>query len=281
METKVPQFSAEWHALGREAALAAEQLASGATLLGKANHAQKGLYLQAFYGLSIGLERVAKLVAVADYVIENHGQFPNNNDLKKIGHDIIVLLKYCDHLSIKWRNGKNYSERPNLAIHKGIVETLTEFAICSRYYNLDFITGSEAKKFPEPIGAWWQRVGEPILLKHYNQRQRKKDEAKGKFINSLLSDITFVLHHDEQGKQINNLEAMMMQTGATRIVQKYGRLYTLQIIRWLAFLIADLSHIGAYQHRIEPLLGLDEYFGIFMNNDAYLKDRKTWSIYRF
>ncbi|MBU4230986.1 MAG: hypothetical protein L6277_16360 [Desulfobacterales bacterium] len=281
MKAKVPPFSAEWHALGREAALAAEQLASGATLLGKANHAQNGLYLQAFLGLSLGLERVAKLVAVADYAIENHGRFPNNNDLKnRFGHQIDVLLNYCDQLSIKWRNGKEYSERPNLLIHKGIVETLTEFAKLSRYYNLDLIIGREAKQIPEPIGAWWQRVGQPILQKHYTKRQREKDEAQGKIMHALLGGITIVMHHDEQEKKIDNLEAKMIQTGATRIVQKYGRLYTLQIVRWLAFLITDLSHIGAYQHRIEPLLGLDEYFGIFMNNDAYLKDRKTWSIYR-
>lgn len=281
MKTKVPPFSAEWHALGREAALAAEQLASGATLLGKANHAQNGLYLQAFFGLSIGLERVAKLVAVADYAIENHGRFPNNNDLKnRFGHDIDVLLNYCDKISIKWRNGKDYSDRPNLLIHKGIVETLTEFARLSRYYNLDLIIGREAQQFPEPIGAWWKRVGEPILQKHYTKRQREKDKEQGKFIHALLGDISFVLHHDEQGIKLDNLEVMMMQTGATRIVQKYGRLYTLQIVRWLAFLIADLSLIGAYQHRIEPLLGLNECFGIFMNNDVYLKNRKTWSIYR-
>jgi hypothetical protein len=281
MKTKVPPFSAEWHALGREAALAAEQLASGATLLGKANHAQKGLYLQAFFGLSIGLERVAKLVAVADYAIENHGRFPNNDDLKnRFGHQIDVLLNYCDQLSIKWRNGQDYSERPNLLIHKGIVETLTEFAKLSRYYNLNLIIGREAKQIPEPIGAWWQRVGQPILQKHYTQRQREKDEAHGKVMNALLGDIAIVIHHDEQEKKIDNVEAMMMQTGATRIVQKYGRLYTLQIVRWLTFLISELSFIGAYQHGIEPLLGLNEYYGIFMNNDAYFKKRKTWSIYR-
>jgi hypothetical protein len=33
-------FPPEWHALGREAELAAEQVASGVTILGRANHAQ-------------------------------------------------------------------------------------------------------------------------------------------------------------------------------------------------------------------------------------------------
>ena len=48
-------FSAEWRALQREAQLAAEQLAAGVTALGRANHAQTGLYSQAFFGLSVGL----------------------------------------------------------------------------------------------------------------------------------------------------------------------------------------------------------------------------------
>jgi len=49
-------FPPEWHALGREAELAAEQLAAGVTVLGRANHAQKGLYNQAFFALSIGFD---------------------------------------------------------------------------------------------------------------------------------------------------------------------------------------------------------------------------------
>jgi hypothetical protein len=222
-EVKAKIFSPEWHALGREAALAAEQLAIGATSLGKANHAQQGLYTQAFFGLSIGLERIAKLVIVADYAIENR-RFPDNRILRNIGHEIDVLLNHCESLSIKWRNGQDYSERPNLDIHKGIIETLTEFAKSSRYYNLDFLTGGR-KQFPEPIGGWWQRVGQPILQKHYTQRQREKDEVQSKLMHDLLSKQTLVLYHDEQEKKIDNIEAMIMQAGATRIVQKYGRFY--------------------------------------------------------
>jgi hypothetical protein len=42
-------FPLEWHTLGREAELAAEQLAIGVTALGRANHTQMGLYHQAFF----------------------------------------------------------------------------------------------------------------------------------------------------------------------------------------------------------------------------------------
>lgn len=151
-------FPPEWHALGREAELAAEQIANGVTSIGKATHSEKGRYTQAFFALSIGLERIGKLAIIADYAIENGGKFPNNDVLKNIGHDIDVLLNHCETLCIKYRNGEEYAERPNSDIHKGIVQTLTEFAKLSRYYNLDSVTGGKAANLPEPIDAQTWRL---------------------------------------------------------------------------------------------------------------------------
>jgi hypothetical protein len=58
-------FSPQWHAIDREGQLAAEQLASGVTILGRANHGLKGLYTQAFFALSIGIERLARAQSLA------------------------------------------------------------------------------------------------------------------------------------------------------------------------------------------------------------------------
>jgi hypothetical protein len=49
---------------------------------------------------------------------------------------------------------------------------------------------------------------------------------------------------------------------------------------WLAFLMSDLSDIGAYNKQIEPLFGLNEPFVLFLNDDGYFIKRETWSIYR-
>jgi hypothetical protein len=280
MRVDIMDFSDQWRFLGREAELAAEQAACGITYLGKANHAQTGYYNQAFFALSIGIERIAKLAILADYAIENNGSFPSNDTLRKISHDIDKLLNYCDILSAKYRHGKKFAERPNSEIHAGIIKTLNEFAKQSRYYNLNYITGEISPKAPEPISVWWQRVGQPILKKHYNEKKHKRDIEQAKLMNELLRDHVMVMHHDENGNNIDNMETFITHGAGTKIVQKYGQFYTLQIIRWLAFLIDDLSHIGAYKKRIEPLLGLNERFVIFMNEDSLFKGRKTWSIYK-
>jgi len=61
-----------WQALAREAGLAAEHLAIGISALGKANYAQHAYYGQAFFALTIGLERAAKLALVVDHALEHN-----------------------------------------------------------------------------------------------------------------------------------------------------------------------------------------------------------------
>ena len=99
-------------------------------------------------------------------------------------------------------------------------------------------------------------------------------------MGSLMGGVTMVWHQDEAGQTMTSIEALMNRAGATRIVQKYGRLYVMQLIRWLSTIMWEQSHKGADELRIEALLGLDKPFRIFRNDDRYLIARKTWSIYR-
>lgn len=272
-------LSPEWRALGREAQLSAEQIATGVTILGRANHAQTGLYSQAFFGLSIGLERLGKLIIVADHAIQNDGIFPTDKDLRIIGHDLRNLLPRCEAIGKTIKADLSYASRPNDPIHQGIETTLSEFATKSRYYNLAYIAGAAGDQI-DPISKWWEKVAKPICDRHYSESQRRKDEAQAVFMGKLLDSHSSVLHHTEEGAEINDCGTLFARAGATAVVQKYGRLYTLQIVRWLSSIISQLSQTGAYEKKIEPLLGLDEAFRIFICDDRNFREQKTWSIYR-
>ena len=173
-----------------------------------------------------------------------------------------------------------FGTRPSAPIHATIVKTLSEFAQTTRYYNLTSLNLGAARRMREPIEAWWQEVGRLILKHHYSATQRERALARAEFLEALLGDVAKVLHYNESSDLIENIETLMTHAGATRIVQRYGRLYVMQLIRWLATILAELSFKGAYEYRIEALLGLDERFRIFGNEDKYLLGRKTWSIYR-
>lgn len=272
-------FSPQWHALGREAQLAGSQIALGVTALGRANHTRLGDYTIAFFGLANGLERLGKLIVIADHAIANRGEFPNNKFLRdKFGHKLELLLDHCEVVLGTRQPTSRTLKRPNDKVHLGIVQTLSEFATLTRYYNLDFV-GGKAPIPQEPVGAWWKRVGEPILSKHYTVHQREEDNAVADGVDQMLRANVTIRHHSESGESINDITTLVQRAGATRVVQKYGRLYVLQIVRWLSYIISHLAHEGAYTHRIEPLLGVDEPFKLFLNDDRYFQARKTWAIY--
>lgn len=269
----------EWQAMQREAQLAAEQVAHGATVLGRANHAQTGLYNQAFFGLSIGLERVGKLIFLADHAIDHQGKFPSNGDLRAIGHDVVSLLDTCERIAKRIDLKRDYAARPSDVIHIGIVEVLSLFATSLRYYNLDHLSGRGSNQ-TDPIAMWWEKVASPICDRHYTTRQREQDEREAALAEEVFGRNSLVIHSSEDGKPIQSISEMCMQSRATRVVQQYGRMYVLQIIRWISSIVFELSHTGAYERGIEALLGLHEPFAIFRNEDAYLRRRKRWSIYR-
>ena len=113
-----------WYALQRESSLAAEHLASGVTALGKANYAQEAYYAQAFFALTIGLERCAKLALLIDHALQHGGNFPDNKELRNYGHNIDVLLKEVDQIAQRLGMSKAEDRLPDSSIHKGIIEVL-------------------------------------------------------------------------------------------------------------------------------------------------------------
>src|SRR5437763_8720749 len=97
-----PHANPRWRALAREAASAAEHMAFGATVLGRANYAQYAYYTQAFFSLSIGFERSAKLALVVDYALDHGGAYPSSKTLKKeYGHDLKRLLTLTEDIAAR------------------------------------------------------------------------------------------------------------------------------------------------------------------------------------
>lgn len=263
----------------REAQLAAGLIGSGVTALGKATHSTVGRYHEAFFGLSIGIERLCKLLYIADYAIEHEGTFPSFDRLKNQGHDLDGLLNTCEEIGGRVDATRPFCERPSTAIHQGIVHVLSDFATSTRYYNLDYLT-KPSTQHVDPVAAWWSEVGEPICELHYSGKNRQRDEMQAAIMGADLGKISTVVHTTETGEPINTVSELMKRNGSNIVVQKYGRLYTLQIVRWLALIAFQLSHTGGYERRIAGLFCFHEPLTMFHNEDRYLRERKTWPLYR-
>lgn len=81
-----------WLALSRECSLVRGLLRSGIMALGKASSAHLEEYYLAFFNLSIGIERLSKLVIIVDYKIKKN-EFPSEKVIKIYNHDISNLLE--------------------------------------------------------------------------------------------------------------------------------------------------------------------------------------------
>lgn len=269
----------KWQALVSEAGIAAEHLAVGVTMLGKADYARRGLYYQAFFDLAIGFERTGKLAYILDFCIENGGSFPSNKKLQEFSHNLEALLKKADEIA-KRRKLEDNQRLPNSVIHKGIIKTLSEFAKRTRYYNLDFLTGdSKAVLQSDPLKAWYERVIEPILKKHYTERHRNKHIENARLDDATIGVVTLVRHHKETGENLDSIYEASIHIAKTEFAKPYSRMYVMQIIRFLAELLSELSH-ASIKERMEEIPYMVEFFRIFYNEDAYFRRRKTWSIYK-
>ncbi|WP_421870407.1 hypothetical protein [Motiliproteus sp.] len=280
MSRKNPWEVPEWHALGREASLVRHLIGSGATAIGRANYADKmGEYYTAFFGLSVGLERLSKLILVAHYAIENSGKMPDEKVVRKFGHKLIDLANAVESISERMQLSLRYS-RPTQEIPQKILECLDSFADArrGRYANFASLDNPNLTA-DEPINKWWGEVAECILEKHYyGKAAQKRVESRAELIDSMISPFTMVIHTNESGHTMQDVESASIRTGQNEIVQKWGRYHSLTIARWLSTVLSELSHIACYTHGIDGFFGLNEHFYSYTVDDSFLKTRKVWPL---
>jgi len=270
----------EWHALGREASLVRHLVGSGATALGKANYAdQMGEYYTAFFGLSVGLERLSKLILVADFALDNGGKMPEENEIRKFGHKLIGLAGAVEAI-INKRNLSLRYNRPNTKISSRILECLDAFADARRGRYANFASLDEPNlSSEEPIKRWWSEIAEAVLEQYYyGKSSQKRVETNAAIIHSMISPFAMVHLTDESGRHMQDVKSASIRTGQNEIVQKYTRYHALTIVRWLSDVLGEIGHIACYQHNIGGFFGINEYFHTYTVDDKFLKTRKIWPL---
>ncbi len=274
-----PLTMPEWHALHREASLVNQLIGSGATALGRASYADGfGEYYTAFFGLSIGIERQAKLILSSDYAIDHAGALPGSTVVKGYGHDIKKLCAKADEIAGKRNLALTYP-KPDDPICWQVVECLASFAEASkgRYANFEVIGNPAFDPANEPVERWWISVIEPILDKHYRGRSAEaRVRHNAQIIDAMIGGFTSVRHFDERGRSMTDVATASERTGQTERARKYGRFYTLCVVRWLAEIFTELTQDAGYTDTLAVLFGHHEFFVTYRNPDNFLLNRKRW-----
>lgn len=267
------EFNKTFIALLKEAEFTKEMLCSGATQIRQANYASKGMYFQAFTSLSTGLERIGKLCLILDYYLCHNGKFPDSNYMKKeIGHDIGLI--YEKSRIVVERHSITFMHERELyrSFHKAMIEVLSGFAKGDRYSNIDILVGGRQS---DPIKMWIDKVDSPIFDACVGPRKKQQIDFNAALGERLMGGYSDVLHISETGDELTEVGKASQATGRYEAVAPYRQLYILQIIRYWVELLNALGCLAQQKSRTD-IPFFSEIFGIFNNEDSYLKTRKNF-----
>lgn len=154
-----------------EALLASASLRGGLTALNKCKYNDKGSFYNAFFQLSIGLERFFKIIYVVQYMIDNDLNKPTSKQLRNIGHDISTLHQNAVSIALKykWHDKELWTLNDE---QTKILTMLSEFGKETRYYNLNTIV-EDKKTINNPLKQW-HNILESCYWKHISAAKRER-----------------------------------------------------------------------------------------------------------
>lgn len=268
--TARPFFTHDEMLLAREASLASMSLGVGLTHVGKYDYTQTGFFYSGMFSICIGLERVLKLILIYDHKLKHSGAFPSNNQLKNFGHKLDDLLK-CRSKITEDHSLNVTAFEPNDELQKKIISFLTDFALTSRYYNLDTLTGRNHQA-DEPLARWDKEICTPIIDRHFKLTTKKKAEIK--LISESMPHFAQVLQMSDSGKIVSDFEHAATESSKISTKQTYSRYYLYDLVRLACNTLTELEYKGGlYPH-------LREFFFLFMNDDKqWILRKKSWNPY--
>lgn len=252
--------------LAKEAALSSMNLGVGLTFIRKYDFAALGFIYQSFFSLSVGLERLMKLILLYEYIYINNS-YPNLNYLKSKGHKLTDLFNEVRKLSDKYSSNGYFDYLDKDPIFSLIIQNLSDFATDNRYFQLNKLSGHHATV--DPVSRWDKEINNVIVQRHFNPNLKKNIALQE--ISKIMSGFTIVRHHDENDNEINDYQQLTNASIQIETKQKYGMFYVFCIIKALCHLQDSQNHISRTD------IDLEEFFMIFRSDYNYAKRIKTWN----
>lgn len=250
--------------LGREAELASKTVGSGLTELRNYSFGGFGYFYSGLFSLSIGIERIAKLILLIDFYNSNNQAFPANNKyLKNLSHDLNKLLN-----EVRKVNANLAQPVPedffNDSITIEILNILSDFAKFHRYYNLDVLQGGNYVQ-NEPLARWDQSVNREILSRHFAM-STKLVKQHAAYLAMQPATVYFT---KEDGGVITDITEYADYSVRIECKQKYSFFYCYRLVRYVSSVLREVEKFQ-----------LGNLFSIYCTDDAYAKSRKVWNPYK-
>lgn len=267
-----PEFPASFLLLQQEGYLIQSCLTNGLTELRAAHVHNRGAFYSSLFNLSIGMERLLKSAVIIDHMLRNNMVAPTVKQLKRYGHNIIELFDACgkiaENRSFQFPDLNRFDE-----IDKSIISLLSDFALITRYHNLDSLSAPQNRK--DPLHQW-SDIMFSILEADAKKYQRDKVLAKAEMVANAVDDITITVMHGLDKKPLTTEQALSLP-GLHDLAVKYAVFRLVKIIAEIRGFITDICHLayglGAY---VPPFPQMQEFLSWAWDDRQYVMRKKKW-----
>lgn len=249
--------------------------------MGRLDPTLVGSFYASFFPLSIGYERMSKIAIQVDALIST-GQFLSSDEMRSrsVGHRIATLFDRVEAIAVERGYDSELGLRPATPTHKAIIGILTEFATTGRYNHLDSL-GSTAPSSVDAERAWDDTVMPLLVDAHLTRRTRTLLDRD---IAAVTAGIEAAEHagigvlarrHDVNGDFHGDLAAHAARNLLYERLTPWGRMYTLQLGRWIAWILFELSFEALRcDHARGHVPYLIDFFKWMLADDADLRSRR-------
>jgi len=267
----VPKFPASFILLQQEGYLMSSCLSRGLTDVRIAN-VNKGILYSGFFNLSIGIERLLKVIIVIDHMLQHDLSVPTKKQMKAYGHDIVNLYDTCVEIGKK-RYTQIQSRSEMDVIDHELLSFLSDFAITTRYHNLDALSKSQSNL--DPL-LRWNNLITSILDNDVSAKQRDKIIAQAKAISTAIDDVTFTFMHGLDQNSLTTTDVMALP-GLHNQAARFAVLRLIKKLSTIRDLLANVSH-EAYNldTPLPPFPQMQEFLQWLWDDRQYVLNKKKW-----
>lgn len=272
MGTRGQQTAIE-RAIVQEAHLARALLGAGATSIRRSSFGDPGRMYEAFFGLAHGVERIGKLILVADHYART-GNYLAPGEVERYRHNLKRLVR--DVEAVASARGVDLDDAPSVDPgSKAVVAFLTKFAETDRYYNINRLAQGDSVTIDDPVARWVRLVRDQAPQRRTSAARDQREASNLALARHMDENIPLAIldHVSLDGARLSSFEQMTAHAQHDEWVSVDGMLLAIRPIRFLSRTIASLDYARG-------LPVFTEFFDDWMMPDSYLRRRRRFPLHR-
>ena len=261
-------FSMTFLALQHEGFLTHSCISSGLTEIRNANIGDsKGRFYTGFFQLTIGMERIAKLVLIVDHMLENNKLSSIGKPMKEFGHDLERLYGAVKQIVDRRILDVSWGFNPQ---QKRILSFLAKFAKRTRYANIDIIVGNAAN---DPLSEW-NDILQDIFNNEVSAIKKQRMVESAKKFEYALSEYWYVCANDLSKSNLN----LNNWLSFPQIIEEASRraiVHLVTLIYPLTEVLGQLADISRDQG-MEDIPYMSEFYHFLRVDERTMLNKKKW-----